>query len=55
MTDIKTYIDESQEKRDMAISILDEALAHIRAEKRTHVSWTAYGLIITEASFPSVM
>ncbi|MBS7040626.1 MAG: ribosome recycling factor [Bacteroidales bacterium] len=33
MTDIKTYIDESQEKMDMAIMHLDEALAHIRAGK----------------------
>lgn len=33
MTDIKTYIDESQEKMDMAIMHLDETLAHIRAGK----------------------
>ena len=33
MTYIKTYIDESQEKMDMAIMHLDEALAHIRAGK----------------------
>ena len=33
MVDIKTIIEESQEKMDMAVMYLEEALAHIRAGK----------------------
>lgn len=33
MTDVKTILDKSQEKMDMAIMYLEEALAHIRAGK----------------------
>ena len=33
MVDVKTIIEESQEKMDMAVMYLEEALAHIRAGK----------------------
>ena len=33
MADSKTILDEAQEKMDMAVMYLDEALAHIRAGK----------------------
>ena len=33
MIDVKTCINDSQEKMDMAIMYLEEALAHIRAGK----------------------
>jgi len=33
MTDVKTYLDPAEEKMEMAIEYLDEALAHIRAGK----------------------
>lgn len=33
MTDAKTYINDAQEKMDMAVMYLEEALAHIRAGK----------------------
>ena len=35
MVDVQTCIDNSQEKMDMAIMYLEEALAHIRAGKAT--------------------
>ena len=33
MTDVKTYLDPAEEKMEMAVAYLDEALAHIRAGK----------------------
>ncbi len=33
MTDVKTYLDPAEEKMELAIAYLDEALAHIRAGK----------------------
>jgi len=33
MTDVKTYLDPAEEKMEMAVGYLDEALAHIRAGK----------------------
>ena len=33
MVDVKTCLDNAQEKMDMAIMYLEEALAHIRAGK----------------------
>lgn len=33
MTDVKTYLDPAEEKMEMALEYLDEALAHIRAGK----------------------
>ena len=35
MTDVKTCLNEAQEKMDMATMYLEEALAHIRAGKAT--------------------
>ena len=40
MVDVKTCLDNAQEKMDMAIMYLEEALAHIRAGKAsTTVGW----------------
>lgn len=39
MVDVKTIIEESQEKMDMAVMYLEEALAHIRAGKQAHACW----------------
>ncbi|MBD5266794.1 MAG: ribosome recycling factor [Bacteroides sp.] len=33
MTDVKTYLDPAEEKMELAVAYLDEALAHIRAGK----------------------
>lgn len=40
MADSKTIISEAEEKMDMAIMYLEDALAHIRAGKPTYVCWT---------------
>ena len=39
MVDVKTCLDNAQEKMDMAIMYLEEALAHIRAGKQAHACW----------------
>ena len=38
MVDVKTIIEESQEKMDMAVMYLEEALAHIRRRKSKHTA-----------------
>ena len=49
MIDVKTCINDSQEKMDMAIMYLEEALAHIRAGKASTKSvW-----ILTEVWYQS--
>lgn len=40
MVDVKTCLDNAQEKMDMAIMYLEEALAHIAPEKRVPDCWT---------------
>ena len=39
MVDVKTCLDNAQEKMDMAVMYLEEALAHIRAGKRVPDCW----------------
>lgn len=55
MIDAKTCINDAQEKMDMAVMYLEEALAHIRAGKASTGCWTAFVLTLMEAWFPSVM
>ena len=55
MIDAKTCINDAQEKMDMAVMCLEEALAHIRAGKAVPGCWTAFVLTLMEAWFPSVM
>ena len=52
MIDAKTCINDAQEKMDMAVMYLEEALAHIRAGK---ASTRLLVLTLMEAWFPSVM
>ena len=52
MIDAKTCINDAQEKMDMAVMYLEEALAQ---EKPVPGCWTAFVLTLMEAWFPSVM
>ena len=54
MRDVKDILDEAQEKMDMAVMYLEEALAHIRAGK-ADVCWMVSVWILTEAWFLSTM
>lgn len=53
MIDVKTCINDSQEKMDMAIMYLEEALAHIRAGKQVRDYWTESVWILTEVWYQS--
>ena len=54
MIDAKTCINDAQEKMDMAVMYLEEALAHIRAGKASTRLLDGM-LTLMEAWFPSVM
>ena len=57
MVDVKTIIEESQEKMDMAVMYLEEALAHIRAGKASTrlldgIRVDSYGSIVAAVTTP---
>jgi len=55
MREVKEILDEAQEKMDMAVMYLEEALdSHPRRKKQTFVCWTVSVWILTEAWFPSI-
>ena len=53
MTDAKTCINDAQEKMDMAVMYLEEALAHIVPEKPAPDCLMVFVLILTGAWCPS--
>ena len=53
MREVKEILDEAQEKMDMAVMYLEEALAHIRAGK-ADVRLLDGIRTLTEAWFPSI-
>lgn len=53
--DVKDYLNPAEEKMELAVAYLDEALAHIRAVKQTPKSLTVYAWNITVAQCPYQM